>query len=153
MKHFATLILIALLSITSSCTCDEKSSLTASTIETAVAEFNQLMITPKAQSFESFCSDALSYGHSSGLTQNKAEFINDVVNGPYHFTSVTSPDLSISISGNTGIARFVFLATAIKDAQQIDIRIGCVQVYQLDQNNQLKLLARQAYKLPAIKKN
>jgi len=158
MKHISNIFMIVLLLCISSCTCKEQSnnefhnheskSLTIEEVQTAVEEFNQIMIHPNAKALETFCSDELTYGHSSGLIQNKSELIDDLINGPYDFTSVTSPDLTITISENTAIARFIFLATAIKDEQTIDIRIGCVQIFQRENNNKLKLLARQAYKLP-----
>lgn len=164
MKQISTIFMIVTLLIISSCNNKEKinndtpkqkpeSTLTISDIEKAVEAFNQIMIDPKATKLEALCSNELTYGHSSGLTQNKLEFIDDLVNGPYDFTKVTSPDLAISVSENIGIARFIFLATAIKDGQQIDIRIGCVQVFQRENNNELKLLARQAYKLPSTANN
>lgn len=161
MKHAANIFMIVLLLIITNCNKQGQSNsdshiqerealptLTIEEVQTAVEAFNQVMINPDVKVLEAFCSNELTYGHSSGLIQNKSEFVNDLVNGPYNFTSVTSPELTISISENIGVARFIFLATAIKDNQQIDIRIGCVQIFQRDNNNKLKLLARQAFKLP-----
>lgn len=105
MKHYSKTILLILLLSISSCNMNQQphnkesatdSALTKQDIQKAVEEFNQIMIDPNAKILEAFCSNELTYGHSSGLIQNKSEFIDDLVNGPYNFTSVTSPDLTLS---------------------------------------------------------
>jgi len=92
-------------------------------------------------------SDALTYGHSSGLIQNKSEFINDVVNGPFNFSMIDNPEQNIYLFDNTAIVRHVFQAKATNNGEQVDIRIGNIQVYQKNKTGIWKLLARQAYKL------
>lgn len=146
--------MIVLLITATSCCKQKESEIAIPAITEAdgiriVQEFNDAIINPTVQLLDNLCADELTYGHSSGLIQNKAEFIDDLVNGPYDFKSVTSPELSVEVSENTVIARFIFLATAIKDEKTIEIRLGCIQVFQQTENGQLKLLARQAYKLPA----
>ena len=154
MKNYRNILMIVLLITAASC-CKQKESeiaipaITKSDGIRIVQEFNDAMIHPTVQLLENLCAEDLTYGHSSGLIQNKAEFIDDLVNGSYDFKSVTSPELSVKISGTTVIARFIFLATAIKDEKTIEIRLGCIQVFQQNKNGQLKLLARQAYKLPS----
>jgi len=152
MKNYRSLFIIVLLITAVSCK-DKKSEVAFSTLTKAdairiVQEFNDAMIHPTVQLLENLCAEELTYGHSSGLIQNKAAFIDDLVNGPYDFKSVTSPELSVGVSGNTVIARFIFLATAIKDKKPVEIRLGCIQVFQQNEYGQLKLLTRQAYKLP-----
>jgi hypothetical protein len=145
--------MIVLLITAASC-CKQKESIIAIPAITEadgiriVQEFNDAIMNPTVQLLENLCAEELTYGHSSGLIQNKATFIDDLVNGPYDFKSVKSPELSVEVSENTVIARFIFLATAIKDEKPIEIRLGCIQVFQQNKNGQLKLLARQAYKLP-----
>ena len=117
-------------------------------VEQVVKEFNNAMINPSVELLENLCAEILTYGHSSGNIQNKSEFIDDLVNGPYDFRSVTSPELTINISGETAIARFIFIANAIYDEKPIDIRLGCIQVFQRQDSGKLILLARQGYKLP-----
>lgn len=126
----------------------EDVQITMDEVQRAVSTFNEAMVNPTAEFMEALCADALTYGHSSGLIQNKAEFIDDIVNGPFNFSSVEAPDQTIHISGNTAIVRHIFLAKATNAGVPVDIRIGNIQVYQKDKDGKLKLLARQAYKLP-----
>tara|TARA_R110000868_G_scaffold127458_6_gene335119 strand:+ start:1798 stop:2346 length:549 start_codon:yes stop_codon:yes gene_type:complete len=126
----------------------EQDSLTIGEVQQAVATFNKAIVDPTVELMERLCAEELTYGHSSGLIQNKAEFIDDIVNGPFDFSSVEAPDQAIHISGNTAIVRHIFLAKATNAGNPVDIRIGNVQVYQKDEHGKLRLLARQAYKLP-----
>jgi ketosteroid isomerase-like protein len=57
-------------------------------------------------------------------------------------------DQTITISGNTAIVRHIFMAKGTNAGEPVDVRIGNVQVYQRQEDGKLRLLARQAYKLP-----
>lgn len=151
MKKTLSILTFILLMICTACKehkHENSELITKTEVEQIVAAFNKIIVNPNEAALKTICSKNLTYGHSSGLIQNKAEFINDLVYGPYDFKSVTSPELSINSSGNTAIARFVFLATAIKGEETIDIKLGCIQVFQKQEHGELLLLARQAYKLP-----
>lgn len=121
---------------------------TADEVQRAVAAFNKAMVDPSVELMDGLCAEELTYGHSSGLIQNKAEFIDDLVNGAFDFLSLEAPDQTIHISGNTAIVRHIFLAKGTNAGEPVDVRIGNMQVYIKDKDNQLQLLARQAYKLP-----
>lgn len=127
---------------------EERVPISNGDVKASLEAFNAAMINADEQALEEICAAQLTYGHSSGLIQNKAEFIDDLVNGPYDFKSVNSPELSIQINEKTAIARFIFLAKAIKDEETVNIRLGCIQVFQQQENGTLKLLSRQGYKLP-----
>ncbi len=126
----------------------EQDPLTIDEVQQAVTTFNKAMVDPTVELMETLCAENLTYGHSSGLIQNKAAFIDDIVNGPFDFSFVEAPEQTIHISGNTAIVRHIFLAKATNAGNPVDIRIGNVQVYQKDEHGKLRLLARQAYKLP-----
>ncbi len=159
MKKLQNTVIIVILVFATSC----KEQMHKDTILTKVEEslpisdgdviavleaFNAALINTDKQVLEEICGEQLTYGHSSGLIQNKVGFIDDIVNGPFDFKSVNSPELTIQITGKTAIARFIFLAKAIKDDATVNIRLGCIQVFQQQENGTLKLLARQGYKLP-----
>ena len=114
----------------------------------AVSAFNEAMVNPTAELMDGLCAGELTYGHSSGLVQDKAAFINDLVNGPFDFLTLEAADQTIHIAGNTAIVRHIFLAKGTNAGEPADVRIGNVQVYQKEEDGKLRLLARQAYKLP-----
>lgn len=115
-------------------------------VAAAVDSLSRAIVDPEEALLEKITADKLTYGHSSGLVQNKDEFIDDLINGDFDFSSVKTPDQKIYIEGKTAIVRHIFTAEATNAGEPIDIRLGTVLVYQ-KQNGQWKLLARQAFKL------
>ncbi len=116
-------------------------------IDEVVTAFNKAMIARDRAALEQLCSDQLSYGHSSGLIQNKAEFIDDIMNGPFHFLSISTPEQTIVLDGDTAVIRHILTADATRDGAPVAIKIGNVQIYKKAQDGSWKLLVRQAYKL------
>lgn len=117
------------------------------TVATAVESLTKLMLDPDKASLESISSDALSYGHSAGKVQNKAEFIDDLINGPFDFITADVADQTISVNGTNAIVRHIFSATATNAGAPTEMKIGILQVWR-NEGGQWKLLARQAFKLP-----
>jgi hypothetical protein len=115
-------------------------------VAAAVEKLNMAIVDPEKSKLESIASDGLSYGHSGGKVQNKAEFVDDLINGAFNFSSVTPSDQTISISGKNAIVRHVFVAKATNAGVPTDIRIGNVMVWRKEAG-QWKLLARQAFRL------
>jgi hypothetical protein len=115
-------------------------------VASAVEKLNMAIVDPEKSLLESIASEGLSYGHSGGKVQNKAEFVDDLINGAFNFSSVTPSDQTISISGKNAIVRHVFVAKATNAGVPTDIRIGNVMVWRKE-GGQWKLLARQAFRL------
>lgn len=111
-----------------------------------VEKLNKAIVDPEKGLLESIASEGLSYGHSGGKVQNKAQFVDDLVNGAFNFSSVNALDQTISISGDNAIVRHTLVAKATNAGVPTDIRIGNVLVWRKE-SGQWKLLARQAFKL------
>jgi ketosteroid isomerase-like protein len=88
----------------------------------------------------------LSYGHSSGKVQNKAEFIDGVITRKALVKSLTFPDLTLAVAGDAAIVRHLYVSQSETDGKPNNVRIGVLAVWQ-KQDGSWKLLARQAYKL------
>lgn len=112
----------------------------------AVEAFNQAMINPDTEIFSNLVSDGLSYGHSGGAIQNKAEFLDDIVNGTFKFLTPANEDQTISIVGNNAIVRHIFTSEITNNGVAGELRIGNLQVW-VKEEGEWKLLARQAYKI------
>jgi ketosteroid isomerase-like protein len=104
-----------------------------------------LLSQDKAQ-LEQLVADQLSYGHSSGKVQNKAEFIDGVMARKAVVKSLTFPDLTVAVAGDAAIARHLYVSQSETDGKTNNVRIGVLAVWQKQDGN-WKLLARQAYKL------
>lgn len=112
----------------------------------AVSKFNKAMVDADKKALNKITSDKLSYGHSSGIVENKTEFVDAVVNGPFDFLTLEGEDQTILVAGETAVVRHIFVSKASNAGSPVDVRIGNVLVWQKE-GGQWKLLARQAFKL------
>ena len=113
----------------------------------AIETFKKAIIDADKQLLRSIAAEELVYGHSSGKVQNKAEFIDEIVNSQPDYSSINLADQTIRISGNTAIVRHIYSAETTNNGTPGRVKIGNMLVWQ-KQHGKWKLLARQAYKLP-----
>jgi len=72
----------------------------------------------------------------------------DVTRREVMVLSLAFPELKVTVVGNAAIARHIYLTESELDGQATTTRIGALQVSQ-QQDGAWKLLARQAFQLPA----
>ena len=89
----------------------------------------------------------ISYGHSDGRVQTKAEFIEGVLTRKQTVKSLAFPELKIAVVGNAAIARHIYLSDSELDGKLTTTKIGALQVWQ-KQDGAWKLIARQGFRLP-----
>ena len=94
---------------------------------------------------EALCAEQLSYGHSDGRVQNKAEFIEGVMTRKAILKSVTLSDHTITVTGTDAIARHTWASESETDGKPTSTKIGVLQVWQ-KQGGNWKLLARQGFR-------
>jgi len=88
----------------------------------------------------------LSYGHSSGVVQNRAEFIDGVITRKSTVKSIDFPELKVGVAGNNAVARHLWVSESEMDGKPTSTKIGILSVW-TKQDGGWKLLARQGYKL------
>ncbi|MDC6386620.1 nuclear transport factor 2 family protein [Muricauda sp. SK9] len=115
-------------------------------IDDAVNQLYKAMVDGNKDELEELTMDNLTYGHSSGKIENKAEYVDGVLHGGFQFSSIIPVDQTISISGKTGIVRHIFKGEGTNNGTPATVKIGCLLVFQKE-GGQWRLLARQAYKL------
>jgi hypothetical protein len=116
-------------------------------VAAAVERLNKGILDPDKALLESIASEALSYGHSGGKVQNKAEFVEDLLHGTFDFLSVTTSNQKIMVSGKNAVVRHTFVAKATNAGTPVDLNIGNLLVWRKE-SGQWKLIARQAFKIP-----
>ena len=125
------------------------SAVAASADEAAVAQAVEAMrkaiFSQEKAQLEALCADQLSYGHSDGRVQNKAEFIEGVMTRKATVKSLTLSDHTIAVVGNDAIARHTWASESETDGKVTNTKIGVLQVWQ-KQGGSWKLLARQAFR-------
>ena len=119
-------------------------------IEKAVANrvelFRQAMVSADENSLNEMTAEKLSYGHSAGYVERKAEFIRKLTSGENDFISIALSDQTISVSGNVAVVRHRLEAKTTDNGKPNDIKLLVLMVWQ-KQNKEWKLIARQAVKI------
>jgi ketosteroid isomerase-like protein len=113
-------------------------------VEQAGETLRKLMINPDRAALERTFADQLSYGHSDGRVQTKAEFTDALLHGKSVFTSISLSGQTISLVGDIAIVRHRFEADAISNGVPAQPRIRILQVWQ-KQGDAWRLLVRQAH--------
>jgi len=84
--------------------------------------------------------DDLSYAHSNGLTQNKAEYIASVTKGPAHYDTFHESDAKITIYG---IAAVLTGFEDVKPGKGESYRVRKLEVY-VKNNGRWQMAAHQS---------
>jgi len=115
-------------------------------VAAAVESLRKAMVDPDKATLDKLTAEELSYGHSSGKVQNKAEFIDALVNKTSDFVSIDLTEQTIKIAGNTAIVRHVLSASTNDGGKPGTVKLGILTIWQ-KQHGAWKLLARQAVKI------
>ena len=115
-------------------------------VKDAVEALRKAMLAQDKTKLEQLSAGELSYGHSSGVVQNKAEFIDGVMNRKATVKSIEFPELKIGIAGNNAVARHLWVSEGEMDGKPTSTKIGILSVWTKQAGN-WQLLARQGYKL------
>lgn len=116
-------------------------------VKNAVEELRKAVLAQDKAKLEALAAEQLSYGHSSAVVQNKAEFINGVMTRKARVKTIEFPELKIGFSGDAAIVRHLYVSESETDGKPDSVKIGVLAVWQ-KQGGGWKLLARQGYKLP-----
>ena len=109
----------------------------------ALEASRKAMLAGDAAQLGALCMDELTYGHTSGLLQTKAEFIADIA-GRTAWKSITFSDISNCVVGDTAISRYTFTGENSTDGKTNPVKFSTVMVWK-KQGEQWKLLVRQAF--------
>ncbi|HXC27375.1 MAG TPA: nuclear transport factor 2 family protein [Stellaceae bacterium] len=115
-------------------------------LKDAVEALRQAILTADKAKLDALTATELSYGHSSAVVQDKATFIDGVVNRKMTVKSLDFPDLKTGINGTSGWTRHRFVSDSEQDGKATHTDIGVLGVWQ-KQGSDWKLFARQGYKL------
>jgi ketosteroid isomerase-like protein len=112
----------------------------------AVDDLRKAIFAADKAQLAALVADQLSYGHSSAVVQDKATFIDGVVNRKATVKTLEFPDLKTFTAGDVGVARHRYVSDSDQDGKTTHTDIGVLAVWQ-KQGGAWKLLTRQGYKL------
>ena len=116
-------------------------------VAAAVESLTQAMIAVDRPKLEALTSPALSYGHSAGRIENKAQFIANLESRANAFRRIELSEQTIGITSDEAIVRHLFTGETVDPAGKVTpVRIGVLQVWTKD-GGSWRLLARQAFRI------
>ena len=139
-------LFVAALTILSLTRTDTIAQMNEQSVSDAVEKLRKAMIDPTVAQLQTLASDKLSYGHSSGKIENKAEFIRALVSNESDFKTIDLTDQTITLVNNTALVRHVLSAETANKGVAGSAHIAVLLVW-VHQNGAWKLLARQAVKI------
>ncbi len=116
------------------------------TLVSAVEALRKALIDPDKAALDKLTMDELSYGHSSGLIQDKAAFEEALLSGASDFVSIELSDQTMKVVGNTAWVRHKLSAVTNDGGKPGEAHLSVLLIW-MKQKGQWRLLARQAVKL------
>jgi ketosteroid isomerase-like protein len=113
----------------------------------AIEDLRKAMLAADRTALEGLVADRLSYGHSGGVIESKAQFVEVIADKKTVYKSITLSEPSVVVVGNNAIARHIFSAETESGGKASSARVGVMQVW-VKEGSGWKLLARQAFRLP-----
>jgi len=113
-------------------------------IAQAVEDYRQGMLTANKAQLEALCMDEVSFGHTSGLLQTKAEFITSVTDGKTVWKSLSFEKPVNRIVGDCAISHFIFVGENENGGKTNALKFDVVLVWH-KQGGQWRTLVRQGY--------
>lgn len=116
-------------------------------VNQAVEALNQAMLEADKAKLEELLSAKLSYGHSAGVVEDKAKFIDVVAGKKTIYKAIKASNQSTSVSGDVAIVRHTLDVDTEAGGKAASAHIGAMQVWRKEAGR-WQLLARQAFRLP-----
>jgi ketosteroid isomerase-like protein len=112
----------------------------------AVEALRKAALAKDRNQFEALLSDQLSFGHSAGRVETKAQFIEDATGPRSVWKFIDQTNQTIQITGNNAIVRHNLAGETESAGKTSAVKIGVLMVWQKE-SGRWKLLARQAYRI------
>ena len=114
-------------------------------VAAAVDALRAAMLSGDRSQLAAIASPQLSYGHSTGLIEDKAAFIENLASGTSDFVTLDLTGQTIRIDGDVALVRHQLAAQTNNGGVPGSVKIGVLLVFKKQQGKWL-LLARQAFK-------
>ena len=103
------------------------------------------LIKKDSVSLSKLLADDVSYGHSNGWLQTKAQLIRDIMSGVQDYKSIDPSNMNIRIYDNTSVVTMQSKVSLTMQGKPLDLSMNVLFVW-IKKNNDWKLAARQSVK-------
>ncbi len=114
-------------------------------LATTIKEFHQALVKKNTVSINQQTDKAMSYGHSNGWVETKAEMIRNLETGYLSYRSFKEDSLQVTINGNVAHARFIADIEVTLNQKDGQYHLKVLEVW-VKKGNRWLLFARQAVK-------
>ena len=118
----------------------------AADVNKAVDALRKAMLNGDTAALKDLLSDQITYVHSSGKVENKAEVLDIVGGKKTVYKTITIEDQKAAIHGTNAVVRHIFSGEAESGGKVNPFKVGVMQVWQ-KQDGKWRLFARQAFRL------
>lgn len=112
-------------------------------VTAAVNELSKAMLSGDSVSLARLTNDALSYGHSSGKTEDKTSFVSALASGHSDFVTLETSEQAIKIAGKAATVRYILSANIVDNGKAATVKLYVLLVW-VKIKGRWQLLARQA---------
>jgi Domain of unknown function (DUF4440) len=116
------------------------------TLTSTIEAFRKALIDPTKADLDKLTMNELTYGHSSGMIQDKGAFEQALLSGASDFVSIDLTQQTMHVVGNTAWVRHTLSAITNDGGKAGEAHLSVLTVW-MKQKGQWKLLARQAVKV------
>lgn len=143
-RIFIALFLSVTISFSASAQADIKGD--KMNVMTQMWSFKNALTGKDSVALSKLLSDDLSYGHSTGLVQTKAQLIRDVMSGQQDYKSIEPSNMNIRLYDNTAIVTLQSKVNLLMQGKPLDLNMNVLLVW-IKKNNEWKMVARQSAKI------
>lgn len=144
MKHTFFMLLL----VTGSLLAKAQSAATAAAgvneVNAVVDRLRTAMLTGNKEELESVLADDLTYGHSGGKIENKADFVDAITTRKSDFKTITFSKQTVTVQEDIAIVRHLLTADTNDGGKPAHINLGIVLVLRKT-GQDWKLIARRAF--------
>jgi Domain of unknown function (DUF4440) len=141
LKKLLTILFFFIVAFANAQTDEEK-------LITTVKEFHQALVNKNTVSINQQTDKALSYGHSNGWVETKADVIKDLETGYISYGSFKEDSITVFINGTMANVRFIADITATMKGATNSYHLKVLEVW-VKKGKRWVLFARQAIKAPS----
>lgn len=111
-----------------------------------MAAFRSSLLGKDVATLSTLLADEVSYGHTNGMVQTKAELLKDLSSGVQQYKSIDPYGMKVRLYGSTAIVTVNSKVNMIYAGNPLDFSMTVLFVW-VKSNNQWQLVARQSTKL------
>jgi ketosteroid isomerase-like protein len=141
MRYFCLLLILSAFSFPAMAQSKQQQS-----VASAVEKLRKAMIDGDRSALTAIAAEDLSYGHSSGLVENKADFVEHIASGKSDFVTIDLAEQTITVTDKVAIVRHVLNAAVNDNNTPATLKLRVILVWHREKG-EWKLLARQAVKI------